>query len=87
MQDSFIVCKHAQMLTDAGIDMLLFDTSDGYNYEKTVSGLLDVYLQMRAQGLNTPQLAFHTVAGTDFTLNGDAAPNDRFNYRANFGGR
>ncbi len=23
---------------------------------------------------------------SDFTVNGDAAPNDRFNYRANFGG-
>lgn len=64
MQDPFIIRKHAQMLTDAGIDMLLFDTSNGYNYEKTVSGLLSVYLQMRAEGLSTPQLAFHAVAGT-----------------------
>ncbi len=64
MQDPFIVRAHAQMLSDAGIDMLLFDVSNGYNYEKTVSGLLAVYLQMRAEGRKTPQLAFHTVAGT-----------------------
>jgi len=64
MQDPYIVRKHAQMLTDAGIDMLLFDTSNGYNYEKTVGGLIDVYRQMRGQGQKTPQLAFHTVAGT-----------------------
>jgi len=63
MQDPFIIREHAQMLSDAGIDMLLFDTSNGYDYEKTVSGLLHVYLQMRAEGLRTPQLAFHTVAG------------------------
>lgn len=64
MQDPFIVRKHAQMLNDAGINMLMFDASNGYNYEKTVAGLLAVYLQMRAQGQTTPQLVFHTVAGT-----------------------
>jgi len=56
MQDPFIVRAHAQMLSDAGIDMLLFDVSNGYNYEKTVSGLLAVYLQMRAEGSPTPTL-------------------------------
>ena len=64
MQDPFIVRKHAQMLTDAGVTMLLFDTSNGYNYEKAVQGMITVYLQMRAQGMTTPQLAFHAVAGS-----------------------
>ena len=52
---------------------------------------LELSLRWSALGLKSPpaQLDFKwadncIVAGdwTDFTLNGDAAPNDRFNYRA-----
>lgn len=57
---------------------------------------LEVSVPLSALGLTRLPAAIHfkwadncirNKDWTDFTLNGDAAPNDRFNYRAVFGGR
>lgn len=61
--DPAIIRKHAQMLTDAGVNMLLFDASNGALYEDDLNHLIDTYHQMRAEGQTTPLLAFHVVAG------------------------
>lgn len=60
--DPAIIRKHAQMLNDAGVNMLLFDTSNGYLYKDDLNRLIDTYHQMRAEGQTTPLLAFHVVA-------------------------
>ena len=63
MEDRAILRKHVQMLNDAGVDMLLFDVSNGYLYEKDLATLIEMYHQIRAEGQKTPLLAFHVVAG------------------------
>lgn len=58
--DEWILRKHAQLLTDAGVDFVFLDTTN-YNglYEKEYTKLLDVWSELRAQGINTPQVCFH----------------------------
>ncbi|MBR4756059.1 MAG: hypothetical protein IK076_03890 [Bacteroidales bacterium] len=56
--DDWVIRKHAQMLTDAGVDALFFDVTNGYHYLPVVKNLANVYMQMRAEGNKTPQFAF-----------------------------
>ncbi len=56
--DPFVIRKHAQMLSDAGVDVMIFDTTNGATYPKTYNAIFDVFSQMRAEGIKTPQIAF-----------------------------
>ena len=62
MLDPFILRKHAQMLNNAGVDMLLFDLSNSYNYEPVIKQMAVVYHDMIVHGEKVPKIAFHLVA-------------------------
>jgi len=62
--DEWVIRKHAQMLSDAGIDVLFFDVTNGYDYLPVVKKMAQVYAQMRAEGNTTPQFAFLTNVNT-----------------------
>jgi hypothetical protein len=61
--DPWVIRKHAQMLCDAGVDTIVFDTSNKLTYRRNYLALLDVYRQMRKEGNRTPQVAFLTPFG------------------------
>ena len=67
INDPFILRKHAQMLRDAGVKMLLFDASNSFNYLDSVDALSRTFRQIRAAGMTTPGFAFqcypHSGAG------------------------
>jgi len=63
--DRWVLRKHAQMLTDAGVDVLLFDVTNGFTYDDVVRALCEVFSEMRADGLATPQIAFLAHSGQD----------------------
>ena len=56
--DEWVIRKHAQMLTDAGVDAIFFDATNGFHYLPVVRKLAAVYTQMRSEGCNTPRFAF-----------------------------
>ena len=56
--DRWVIRKHAQMLTDAGVDAIFFDVTNGYHYLPVVQVICEEYTKMRAEGSNTPQFAF-----------------------------
>ena len=56
--DPFIIRKHAQMLSDAGVDVMVFDATNGPTYPKTYNAIFEVFAEMRAQGIKTPAVAF-----------------------------
>ena len=58
MDDPFVIEKHCQMLTDAGVDVLFFDVTNAVTYDATVERLCEVYTRLRAAGRPTPQFAF-----------------------------
>ena len=56
--DDWVIRKHAQMLSDAGVDVIFFDVTNGYHYLPVVHNLARVYTEMRAEGNTTPQIGF-----------------------------
>lgn len=57
-EDEFVIRKHAQMLTDAGVDVLFFDVTNGFTYDENYLTLCRVFERIRQTGRTTPQIAF-----------------------------
>lgn len=53
-----MIAKHAQMLADAGVDVVIFDVTNGYTYKDHYLKLCKVYSEIRANGGKTPQVSF-----------------------------
>ncbi|MEO5916385.1 MAG: hypothetical protein ABIS50_19265 [Luteolibacter sp.] len=56
--DEAVIRKHAQMLTDAGVDMVIFDVTNGLTYPESYRALLHAFAEVRQNGGRTPQIAF-----------------------------
>ncbi len=56
--DEWVIRKHAQMLSDAGVDMIMLDVTNQAIYLPVVLQICRVYEAMRAEGNRTPQLSF-----------------------------
>ena len=63
-EDEYVLRKHAQMLFDAGVDVIIFDTSNDVTYKSTYMKLLQVFSRVRSEGGRTPQVAFLCPFGT-----------------------
>ena len=61
--DEFVIRRHARMLSDAGVDVIILDVTNGFTYDTTFLKLCEVYEQIRSEGGRTPQIAFITHAG------------------------
>jgi len=61
--DDSVLRKHAQMLSDAGIDMVVFDVTNQLTYPESWRALCKVWDQMRREGNRVPQIAFLTPFG------------------------
>jgi hypothetical protein len=58
--DAWVIRKHAQMLSDAGVDVIIFDVTNQITYQKVYMRLCEVFAQVRSDGGKTPQIAFLT---------------------------
>jgi hypothetical protein len=56
--DPWVLRRHAQLLADAGIDTLIFDTTNAVTYPDVYRQLCEVFRQVRKEGGRTPQIAF-----------------------------
>lgn len=56
--DPYVLRKHAQMLSDAGIDAVVFDVTNQATYPQQYRALLDTWQTIRREGGRTPQVAF-----------------------------
>jgi len=63
--DEYVLRKHAQMLGDAGVDVIIFDLSNfqptnppGAYYKENFLKLFEVFSQIRAEGKFAPYVAF-----------------------------
>ena len=66
--DEWIFRKHVQLLTDAGIDFLVFDTTNAVTYAKNALKLMAILHEYREQGYNTPQVVFYTNTDSGATM-------------------
>jgi hypothetical protein len=59
MTDPFVIRKHAAMLANAGIDVILFDTTNPpFTWKDEYEALCREYTAMRIEGARTPSIAF-----------------------------
>lgn len=63
--DPWVLRRHAQLLADAGVDVLIFDTTNAVSYPEIYFELLKTFQEVRQAGGRTPQIAFmvNTEAG------------------------
>ena len=63
--DPWVLRRHAHLLADAGIDTLIFDTTNAVIYSDVYRALCEVFREVRRDGEPTPQIAFmvNTNAG------------------------
>ena len=67
--DRWVVSRHCQMLTDAGVDFMVFDTTNAVTYLDRARELIDVWYGYMQQGRNVPKLAFYTNASSGRVVN------------------
>jgi hypothetical protein len=67
--DRWVIRKHAQMLSDAGIDVVFLDVTNGLHYLPTVNIVCEEYKAMRANGAKTPMISFVLNSAAAQTLN------------------
>ncbi len=59
-EDEYVLRKHAQMLGDAGVDVVIFDVTNQLTYPESYRALCKVFSDVRAAGNHAPQIAFLT---------------------------
>lgn len=63
--DRWVIRKHAQMLANAGVDVIFFDHTNGdYMFEKGFLAICDEFAKARQDGIKTPQIGFMTKFDT-----------------------
>lgn len=68
-RDPWILRKHATLLSDAGVDFVALDVTNAHVYDREVDALCKTWLQMRQEGLKTPQITFLTNSNHVHTVN------------------
>jgi hypothetical protein len=67
--DEWVLRKHAEMLADAGVDVVFFDCTNGaFTWKDSYTKIIEVWGQARLDGVKTPQIAFMLP----FSANGNA---------------
>ena len=56
--DTYVIERHAQQLSDAGVDVVVFDVTNALTYDDTLLKLCETFERLRKQGRQTPQIAF-----------------------------
>jgi len=58
--DQWVMRKHLQMLTDAGVDFIAFDTTNAVTYDSRVKDIIEVWYEYFEMGVDVPKLTFYT---------------------------
>lgn len=83
-KDKWVMRKHVQMLTDADVDFILIDATNGYAYTERVKDLISVWYEYYELGYDVPRIAFYTNSSavqTMTTLYNDIYTNAYLNYK------
>lgn len=56
--DPWVIRRHATLLADAGIDTVIFDTTNRKTYREVYLKICEVWTQIRREGGRTPQVCF-----------------------------
>lgn len=67
--DPFVLSRHIELFTNAGIDFLLIDVTNAYVYETAGTVFLELLLKFQQQGFNVPKIGFYTNTNSGTTVN------------------
>ncbi len=67
--DEWVIRKHAQMLTDAGVDFIFFDTTNPGLYLNVVEKIIDVWHEYYLEGWDVPKMLFYTNTNSGRNIN------------------
>lgn len=56
--DPWVIRRHARLLSDAGVDTLIFDATNALTYPEVYTRIGEVFREIRGRGGRTPQFAF-----------------------------
>ncbi len=60
INDEWILRKHVELLTNAGVDFLFFDTTNGETYIPAATKLMSILHEYNEMGYDAPQVVFYT---------------------------
>ena len=66
--DEYVLRRHVEMLTAAGIDFLVFDVTNASTYDSVWIKLFRVLDSYQKQGWNVPKVAFYTNSYSELTM-------------------
>ncbi|MBR5123890.1 MAG: hypothetical protein IKU90_02070 [Clostridia bacterium] len=58
--DEWVIRRHMEMLTQAGVDFLVFDVSNCFTYQGVATKVMKVISELRAEGWDAPQITYLT---------------------------
>lgn len=69
MQDPWVLTRHIELLTMAGIDFLCVDATNTFEYVKVGETLLPILRAIKEQGFKVPGVCFYTNTSSGTTAN------------------
>jgi len=66
--DEWVIRRHCRMLTQAGIDTLIFDVTNSFTYANVYLKICEIYTKMRSEGIATPQMCFMAHSNEEATV-------------------
>lgn len=66
--DAWIHRKHAELLTQANIDFLYFDVTNGFHYLGNALGIMKCLHELNEQGFDAPQVVFYTNSSAESVI-------------------
>lgn len=66
-EDEWVMRKHVQLLTDAGVDFLVFDATNAVHYPVPSLTMLKVLDEYQKKGWNVPKIAYYTNSNSGAT--------------------
>jgi hypothetical protein len=66
--DEWVMRRHIKMLTAAGVDFFVFDTTNAFSYDNVWEKLFAILDEYRVQGFTVPKVAFYTNSESGKTI-------------------
>ena len=66
--DAWVMRKHAELLTIAGVDFLYFDVTNAFPYTHNAVVLMEILHELNEQGFDAPQIVFYTNANSESVI-------------------
>ena len=58
--DEWVIRRHMELLTQAGVDFLVFDVTNCFTYQSVAEKVMKVITELRAEGWDAPQITYMT---------------------------